>query len=104
MRRTIIPLRNINLGEGAGGEMITNPTPWYLLTHPRGNVVIDGGNAPEVAVDATQHWGKITEVSTVEMTPEEAVLPRSSGTASTPPTCAGSCRRTCTSTTPARSP
>ena len=70
-----VPLRNMNLGEGANGEMITNPTPWYLVTHPRGNVVIDGGNAPEVAVDYRKHWGAITEVSTPEMTPEEAVLP-----------------------------
>ncbi len=70
-----VPLRNLNLGEGANGEMITNPTPWYLLTHPRGNVVIDGGNAPEVAVDFRKHWGKLTEVSTPEMKPEEAVVP-----------------------------
>ena len=70
-----VPLRNMNLGEGADGEMVTNPTPWYFLTHPRGNVVIDGGNAPEVAVDYRMHWGSITDVSTPEMTPDEAALP-----------------------------
>lgn len=28
-----------------------SPVPWYLIEHRRGTVVIDGGNAPEVAVD-----------------------------------------------------
>jgi glyoxylase-like metal-dependent hydrolase (beta-lactamase superfamily II) len=70
-----VPLRNMNLGEGADGEMVTNPTPWYFVTHPRGNVVIDGGNAPEVAGDYRKHWGALTEVSTPEMTPEQAVVP-----------------------------
>ncbi len=70
-----LPLRNVNLGEGGGGEMIVTPVQWYLLTHPRGNAVIDGGNAPQVAVDARKHWGKITEVSTAIMSPEEAILP-----------------------------
>jgi glyoxylase-like metal-dependent hydrolase (beta-lactamase superfamily II) len=71
--RTIIPLRNHILGAGLAGEMITTPVTWFLLTHPRGNVIIDGGNAAEVAVDARRHWGKIMDMSSVEMTPDEAV-------------------------------
>jgi N-acyl homoserine lactone hydrolase len=70
-----LPLRNVNLGQGVNGEMITTPVIWFLLTHPRGNVVIDGGNAAEVAVDAKAHWGVITEMSTPYMTPEQAVVP-----------------------------
>jgi glyoxylase-like metal-dependent hydrolase (beta-lactamase superfamily II) len=70
-----LPLRNTRLGEGGNGEMITTPVVWFLITHPRGNVVIDGGNAPEVAVDAKAHWGVITEMSTSIMTPEQALLP-----------------------------
>jgi glyoxylase-like metal-dependent hydrolase (beta-lactamase superfamily II) len=70
-----LPLRNTRLGEGLGGEMITTPVIWFLLTHPRGNVIIDGGNAAEVAVDAKAHWGVITEMSTPIMTPEQAVVP-----------------------------
>src|SRR5579871_3853156 len=70
-----VPLRNINLGEGGDGQKVMNPVPWYLVTHPRGNVVIDGGNAPEVAVDARKHWGRITEMSDAIMRPEEAILP-----------------------------
>jgi N-acyl homoserine lactone hydrolase len=72
---THLPVRNFNLNEGADGEMLTTPTPWYLVTHPRGNVIVDGGNAPEVAVDYRKHWGSITDVSTPVMRPEEAVLP-----------------------------
>ena len=70
-----LPLRNVSLGQGAGGEMVTTPVVWFLLTHPRGNVIIDGGNAAEVAVDAKAHWGVITEMSTPYMTPEQAVVP-----------------------------
>jgi N-acyl homoserine lactone hydrolase len=70
-----LPLRNANLGEGGAGERLVTPVQWYLVTHPRGNAVIDGGNAPEVAIDAKKHWGKITEMSTAIMTPEEAILP-----------------------------
>jgi N-acyl homoserine lactone hydrolase len=70
-----VPLSAMIAGEGLNGERVRNPTPWYLLTHPRGNVIIDGGNAPEVAVDAVKHWGFLAERSPVEMTPEQAVLP-----------------------------
>jgi N-acyl homoserine lactone hydrolase len=72
---TYLPLRNVNLGQGGNGEMITTPTTWFALTHPRGNVVFDGGNAAEVAVDAKAHWGVITEMSTPTMSPEQAVVP-----------------------------
>jgi N-acyl homoserine lactone hydrolase len=33
------------------------PVPWFLIKHPRGNVVIDGGNAVEAAIDPRGHWG-----------------------------------------------
>jgi N-acyl homoserine lactone hydrolase len=70
-----LPLRNFTLGQGLGGEMITTPVIWFLLTHPRGNVIIDGGNAAEAAVDAKAHWGAITEMSTLHMSPDQAVVP-----------------------------
>jgi N-acyl homoserine lactone hydrolase len=70
-----LPLRNYKLGHGQGGEMLTTPVIWFLLTHPRGNVIIDGGSAPEVAIDAKAHLGAITEMSTSIMTPDQAVLP-----------------------------
>jgi glyoxylase-like metal-dependent hydrolase (beta-lactamase superfamily II) len=70
-----LPLRNFRAGEGLAGETVTIPVPWYLLTHPRGNVVIDGGNAAEVAVDPLAHLGVIAESSIVTMTHDQAVLP-----------------------------
>jgi len=68
-------LRNFKLGHGAAGETITTPVVWFLLTHPRGHSIIDGGNAAECAVDAKARWGKITENSTLTMKPEQAVVP-----------------------------
>ena len=38
------------------------PVPWFLICHPRGNVVIDGGNAAEVAVNKRRHWGDVVDV------------------------------------------
>lgn len=49
------------------------PVPWYLITHPKGNVVIDGGNALECATDPVGHWGGITAVYWPTMTAEEGV-------------------------------
>jgi N-acyl homoserine lactone hydrolase len=70
-----MPLRNVNLGEGGAGEIVNLPVQWYFLTHPRGNVVIDGGNAPQVAVDARAHWGAFTDMATPVMLPQDAILP-----------------------------
>ncbi len=70
---TTIPLRNHILGAGLAGETITTPVIWFLLTHPRGNVIIDGGNPAEVAIPELRHWGKILEMSSVEMAPDEEV-------------------------------
>ena len=69
------PLRIMNLHEGADGEIMSNPTAWYVLAHPRGDVVIDGGNAPQVATDYRRHWGSVTDTSIPEMSPEQAVVP-----------------------------
>ena len=39
-------LHNIKMNQGLG-EPYEIPVPWFLITHPKGNVVIDGGNAVE---------------------------------------------------------
>jgi N-acyl homoserine lactone hydrolase len=72
--KVYMPLKNHILGADPAA-MVTTPVTWFLLTHPRGNVVIDGGNAPEVAVDAAKHWGPITQMSTAIMTPDQALIP-----------------------------
>jgi N-acyl homoserine lactone hydrolase len=70
-----LPRYVVNAGDALNGDRVDNPTPWYLLTHPRGNVVIDGGNAPEVAEDPVKHWGLLAERSPVLMRPDQALLP-----------------------------
>jgi glyoxylase-like metal-dependent hydrolase (beta-lactamase superfamily II) len=45
-----------------GEEAFEIPVPWFLIKHPRGNVVIDGGNAAEVAVNKRKHWGDVVDV------------------------------------------
>lgn len=72
---TEIPLGNHIMGAGRNGEMVVTPVTFYVITHPRGNIVIDGGNAPEVAIDAKAHWGAILEQSNVYMSPDQALLP-----------------------------
>ncbi|MFT3989597.1 MAG: N-acyl homoserine lactonase family protein [Aestuariivirga sp.] len=37
------------------------PVPWFLIKHPLGNVVIDGGNAIEAAIDPRAHWGHVVD-------------------------------------------
>lgn len=70
-----VPVSTQILGAGGDGQMMKTPIPFFVITHPRGNIIVDGGNAPEVAVDAKSHWGAITEMSTVFMEPDQAVLP-----------------------------
>lgn len=44
-----------------GEEDFEIPVPWYLIKHPKGNVVIDGGNAAEVAYDPRGYWGAVVD-------------------------------------------
>ena len=50
------------------------PVQWYVVTHPRGTVVIDGGNAPEVAHDPRGRWGSIVDVVWPTMTPRDSCV------------------------------
>lgn len=70
-----LPRYVVDAEDALNEERVANPTPWYLITHPRGNVIIDGGNAPEVAEDPVAHWGFLAQRSPVDMTPDQAVLP-----------------------------
>ena len=47
------------------------PVPWFLIKHPQGNVVIDGGNAVEVAIDKYAHWGSVIDAYDPIMTKYE---------------------------------
>ena len=50
-------VENIKMNQGLG-EPFEIPVPWYLITHPKGNVVIDGGNAAECAADPRRALGR----------------------------------------------
>lgn len=52
-------LKYIKMNQGEQDYEI--PVPWFLIRHPSGNVVIDGGNAAEVAIDKRAHWGKVVD-------------------------------------------
>jgi N-acyl homoserine lactone hydrolase len=66
-------VQNIKLNQGLGEELVI-PVPWYVLTHPGGNVLIDGGVAAECAVDPKGHWPIIWQVYWPQMTAEDACV------------------------------
>jgi N-acyl homoserine lactone hydrolase len=43
------------------------PVPFFLLRHPQGQVVVDGGNPLAVARDPREHWGALADVFEVHM-------------------------------------
>jgi N-acyl homoserine lactone hydrolase len=47
------------------------PVPFFLIRHPEGDVVVDGGNPLAVARDAHGHWGAIADRFRVRMTEEQ---------------------------------
>ena len=47
------------------------PLPFFLIRHPEGDIVVDGGNPLAVAVDARAHWGALADQFRVRMTEEQ---------------------------------
>jgi N-acyl homoserine lactone hydrolase len=66
-------VHDIKMNQGLG-EPYAIPVPWFLIQHPRGNVVIDGGNALECASAPREHWGAIVDVYYPEMTAEQGCV------------------------------
>lgn len=67
-------VENIKMNQGLG-EQYEIPVPWYLITHPRGNIVIDGGNAQAVMADPAGYWGGVSDVYWPVMTDDQPVIP-----------------------------
>jgi glyoxylase-like metal-dependent hydrolase (beta-lactamase superfamily II) len=44
------------------------PVPFYLIRHPEGDVVVDGGNPLEAARDPRAHWGVLADHFSLHMT------------------------------------
>lgn len=62
-------LKYIKMNQGEQSYEI--PVPWFLIKHPKGNVVIDGGNAVEVATDKRGHWGAVVDAYDPIMDPAD---------------------------------
>jgi glyoxylase-like metal-dependent hydrolase (beta-lactamase superfamily II) len=45
--------------------------PFFLIRHPEGDVLVDGGNPLEVARDPHAHWGELADFFEVRMSEEE---------------------------------
>jgi N-acyl homoserine lactone hydrolase len=54
---------------GVGGVEV--PVPFFLIRHPQGDIVVDGGNPLAVARDPRAHWGVLAERFHVHMTEEQ---------------------------------
>lgn len=68
-----LKVHNIKMNEGLG-EDYRIPVPFFLLTHPDGHTVIDGGVAVECATDAAGYWGSICEVFKPRMQPSDGCV------------------------------
>ncbi len=53
----------------AGGVEV--PVPFFLIGHPHGDLVVDGGNPLAVARDVRAHWGPLADVFRPQMTPDQ---------------------------------
>ncbi len=47
------------------------PVPFFLIRHPHGDVVVDGGNPVAVARDPRAHWGRLADHFEPHMTEEQ---------------------------------
>lgn len=50
---------------------IAVPVPFFLIRHPEGDVVVDGGNPLPVARDPRAHWGALADIFVVDMTEDQ---------------------------------
>jgi N-acyl homoserine lactone hydrolase len=63
-------LQYIKMNQGLG-DPYEIPVPFFLIVHPKGNVLFDGGNALEVARDARAHWGDVVDAYEPVMTEDD---------------------------------
>ena len=70
----VLKCKENNIKMNASLDPYEIPVPWYVITHPKGTIVIDGGNAVECATDPKGHWGGITDVYWPVMKEEEGCV------------------------------
>ncbi len=47
------------------------PVPFFLIRHPDGDVIVDGGNPLAVAQDVRAHWGALADIFEAHMTEQQ---------------------------------
>jgi N-acyl homoserine lactone hydrolase len=60
------------------------PVPFFLLRHPEGDVLVDGGNPLAVARDPHAHWGALADMFEVQMTEDQHCVAQLSALALAP--------------------
>jgi N-acyl homoserine lactone hydrolase len=66
-------LQFIKMNQGLG-DPYEIPVPFFLIRHPKGDVLYDGGNALEVARDPRRHWGAVVDAYEPVMSEEQFVV------------------------------
>ncbi|PDQ18614.1 MBL fold metallo-hydrolase [Mesorhizobium sanjuanii] len=66
--------KEVDIKLGYSQDEFFTPIPWYLIVHPKGNIVIDGGTAVEAARDPVGWWGDTTKKYYPIMDPEEGCV------------------------------
>ena len=67
----VIP--RFSIYQNSGDEDLRIPIPVFLIRHPQGDVIYEGGMQLEVAMDPHGYLGAIADVATLEMTPQQHV-------------------------------
>jgi glyoxylase-like metal-dependent hydrolase (beta-lactamase superfamily II) len=57
-----------------GLDGVEVPVPFFLIRHPQGDVLVDGGNPLAVARDPHAHWGALADVFEVHMSEQQHCL------------------------------
>ena len=65
--------QHIRMNQGVG-EHYEIPVPWFLLTHPDGFTLIDGGLAVEGLKDPSGYWGSTVEQFKPVMSEEQGCV------------------------------
>jgi N-acyl homoserine lactone hydrolase len=66
-------LQSIKMNQGMN-EPFVSPIPFFLIQHPKGNIVIDGGMPVECATDPKAYWGPIVDVYKPRISTDEGCV------------------------------
>jgi N-acyl homoserine lactone hydrolase len=58
---------------GGQGNIDWAPVSFYVIKHPRGNVLFDTGNNDKTITNAEGHWGPLAKGFGLKMTPSDAI-------------------------------